>query len=441
LKNFKKHFWQIGKISFPLTLATASGTLLVFIDSLFATRVSIESYEAVFLTLPIMGVGTGIGIGLAAAIADLVSKEKDLENIKRLNIASLLLSFISMAIFLYVAIFQMDMIERVAGLDKLESDSLIVLEFRNYWSVILWTFPVQILFSLTIQFLTILEKQKAGIYIVLIILLLNVILDYSFTQVLPWGVEGLAYSTMGVFSAGVILSFFPLRKEHYFQFPFPSIFDSAFLKAFGQLTMTTLLIFMSIVIFSIAGILLNKMALSISTAALVTYAVFRQIMEVIILTTRGLSGGFIIYLGTAIRDKATEDYFPIYWAATAWIAIVNIIGAFLMFFFPELLINFFENIDANLFPDIQYIFLLGAIILIVFILPRMAQIGFISLNKSALLVINSVVFVIVQLVAAYYWTKTYGVFGLAYAELAACLSSLFIFLPLFFYYLNQAKYK
>ncbi len=439
MKNFKRHFWQIGKISFPLTLATASATLLVFIDSLFATRIGIESYEAVFLTLPIMGVGTGIGIGLAAAIADLVSKEKALEQIKRLISASFLLSFISMLLFLYVAIFQMTLIERVAGLETLAADAPITLEFRKYWKVILWTFPLQILFSLTIQFLTILEKQKAGMYIILVLLLLNVILDYTFTQVLPWGVEGLAYSTMGVFSAGVLLSFFPLRKEAFFQLPYPPIFNMSFLKAFGQLTFSTILIFLSIVIFSIAGIILNKMALSISTAALVTYAIFRQIMEVIILTTRGLSGGFIIYLGNAIRDKATEEYFPIYWAATAWIALVNITGIILLLFFPTQLINFFENVDRQLFPDIIYIFLLGATILLVFILPRMAQIGFISLNKPVLLVVNSVVFVVVQLVTAYYWINTYGVFGLAYAELAACLSSFFIFLPLFFYYLNQAR--
>jgi len=439
LKNFKKHFWELGKISFPLTLAATSATLLVFIDSLFATRVGIESYEAVFLTLPIMGVGTGIGIGLAAAIADLVSKEKKLEQIKRLISASFLLSFISMLLFLYVAIFKMDMIERVAGLQTLDADSPIITEFRKYWKVILWTFPLQILFSLIFQFLTVLDQQKAGIYIILTLLILNVILDYWFTQILPWGVEGLAYSTMGVFSVGVLLSFFPLRKEAYFQLPYPPIFNSVFLKAFGQLTLTTILIFLSVVIFSIAGIVLNKMALGISTAALVTYAVFRQIMEVIILATRGLSGGFIIYLGNAIRDKATEEYFPIYWAATAWIALINITGVILLLFCPKQLIGFFENIDPQLFPDITYIFCLGAIIFVVFILPRMAQIGFISLNKPILLVVNSVFFVVVQLVAAYYWISTYGVFALAYAEIVACLSSLIIFLPLFFYYLDQAK--
>lgn len=441
LKNFKRHFWQIGKISFPLTLATAAGTLLVFIDSLFATRVSIEAYESIFLTLPIMGVGTGIGIGLAAAIADLVSKEKELVNIKRLITASFLLSFISMLVFLYVAIFEMNMIEGVAGLHKLEADSLIVIEFRKYWKVILWTFPLQILFSLVIQFLTILEKQRAGIYIVLTLILLNVILDYCFTQVLPWGVEGLAYSTMGVFSAGVLLSFFPLKSADYFKLPYPTIFDRLFLKAFGQLTFTTLLIFLSIVIFSIAGIILNKMALSLSTDALVTYAIFRQIMEVIILTSRGLSGGFIIYLGNALRDKASKEYFPIYWAATAWIAVINFIGIIMTLFYPNVLINFFDNVDPSLFPDIEYILLIGTCILFIFILPRMAQIGFISLNKPILLVGNSVVFVIVHLVAAYYWIKTYGVFGLAYAEFAACASSFFIFLPIFFYYLDQEKRK
>ncbi len=439
MKNLKHHFWEIGKISFPLTLAAAAGTLLVFIDSLFATRVSIETYEAVFLTLPIMGAGTGIGIGLAAAIADLIAKEKDLVNIKRLLTASFLLSFLSMLVFLYLAIFQIDWIERVAGLQHLEEDSPIINEFRKYWKVILWTFPVQILFSLTIQFLTILEKQKAGIYTILAILLLNIVLDYVFTQVLSWGAEGLAYSTMGVFSAGILFCLFPLKNEAYFQLPYPKVFNRAFLKAFGQLTLNTLMIFMSVVIFSIAGILLNKMALSISTAALVTYAVFRQIMEFIILTTRGLLGGFIIYMGNAIRDKATASYFPIYWAATAWIAIINITGMIFLFFFPNLLISFFENIDEALIPDIKHIFLVGILILFVFILPRMAQIGFISLNKSALLVINSVTFVIIQLVAAYYWTKTHGVFGLAYAELLACLSSLLIFVPLYFYLLNQAK--
>jgi len=439
LNNFKKHFWELGKISLPLTLATAASTLLVFIDSFFATRVSIESYEAVFLTLPIMGIGTGIGIGLAAAIADLISKEKDLVEIKRLVTASFVLASISMLIFLYFALFQKGLIERTAGLDKLKPDSLIIQEFRNYWKVILWTFPVQILFSLTIQFLTILKKQRVGTNIVIAMLFINVILDYAFTQMLPWGVEGLAYSSMGVFSAGVLLSVLPLKRESYFQFPFPTIFNKKFLIAFGRLTFTTLLIFLSIVIFTIMAIILNRMALEISTSALVIYAVFRQIMEVVIITTRGLSGGFIIYLGNAMRDKATQDYFPIYWAATGWIAVTNLTGAFLMLAFPTRLTNFFENIDIALYPDIAYALIIGALILFIFIMPRMGQIGFISLNKPVLLVTNSVVFVLIQLAAAYYWVPTHGVFGLVYAELAACILSGIIFLPLFFYHLNQAK--
>jgi len=438
LKNFKIHFWEIGKISFPLTLATASATILIFIDSLFATRISIESYEAVFLTLPIMGIGTGIGIGLAAAIADLISKETDLSNIKRLIAASLVLSLLSICAFLYVAIFHVESIESVAGLTELDSDSLIPIEFRKYWQVVLWTFPMQILFALSIQYLTILKKQKAGIYIVLMLLVLNVILDYWFTQILPWGVEGLAYSTMGVFSAGVLVSILPLRKEEYFHWPYPSIYNKAFAVAFGKLSLTTFLIFLTIVIFSIAGIILNKMALRLSTAALVTYAVFRQIMEVIILATRGLSGGFIIYFGNAIRDKATAEYFPIYWAATAWIAVVNIIGCILMYFYPHALINLFDNIELSLYSDIVYILMLGVIILLIFIIPKMAQIGFISLNRPILLVLCSVVFVIVQVVTAYYWIQSYGVFGLAYAEIAACLSTLLIFFPLFVYHLRKS---
>ena len=131
MKNFKTHFWQLGKISLPLTLATAASTILVFIDSLFATRVSIESYEAVFLTLPIIGIGMGIGVGLAAAIADLVSKEKLLINIKRLTVASFLLAFLSSLLFLYFAIFHLESIEKIAGLTELKNYSLIPIEFRK----------------------------------------------------------------------------------------------------------------------------------------------------------------------------------------------------------------------------------------------------------------------------------------------------------------------
>jgi len=370
-----------------------------------------------------MGVATGVGIGLAAAIADLVSKEKELMQIKRLITASFMLSFISMLIFFYIAIFHTTMIESVAGLGKLAEDAPIKNEFRQYWKIILWTFPMQILFALTIQYLTILEKQKEGIYIVLILLLVNVILDYVFAIALPWGVQGLAYSTMGVFSIGVLLSFSPLRQESYFKLPYPPIYDSASFRALGRLSLITFLIFLTVVIFSVSGIILNKLALQLAAGALVTFAIFRQIMEVIILTTRGLSGGFIIYLGNAFRDKATSEYFPIYWAATAWIAIVNIMGIILMLFFPDLLINLFDNIDPKLIPDIKYIFIIGAVILLIFILPRMAQIGFISLNKTGILVMCSVVFVSVQITCAYLWIDSYGVNGLVYAELAAGIAN------------------
>ena len=388
-----------------------------------------------------MGVATGVGIGLSAAIADLVSKEKDLVHIKRFIASSMLLSLLSILAFFYVAIFHAGMIENVAGLNKLSPDSLITSEFRKYWKVILWTFPMQIFFALTIQYLTILEKQKAGINIVLMLLVLNVVLDYLFTRVMPWGVEGLAYSTMCVFSFGVLVSLIPLRNEVYFKLPYPSISDKAFLAAFGKISLTTFLVFLTIVIFSISGIILNRLALGLSTAALVCYAVFRQIMEVVILVTRGFSGGFIIYFGNALRDKLNKEYFPIYWAATAWIAIVNLTGIFFMLFFPDTLIGFFENIEAELYAEIKNLFKVGAVILFIFILPRMAQIGFISLDKAVFLVLFSVVFVVVQLLIAFQWIDQYGVFSLVYAELLACFSCMLIFCPLFYYFLMNTKAK
>jgi len=441
LKNFKTHFWQVGKISFPLTLATASGTLLIFIDSFFATRISITTYKAVFLTIPIMSLATGIGVGLAGAIADLISKEKDLWNIKRLISASVLLSILSIFIFLYIAIFQSSWIEGVAGLDKLEPDSPIISEFREYWSVILWTFPMQVFFSVTIQFLTILEKQRAGTLVIIAILLLNILLDYLFTMVTPLGGEGLAYSTMGVFTVGVILSYLPMRKEAYFRLPYPSVFNRKFFNTFFQLTSTTMMIFVAIGIFGVSAVILNRIALDISTSTLVIFAVYSQIMQVIIITTRGLAGGFIIYLGKAIRDKNTSEYFPIYWASTAWIAVFNLSGAVLMVTIPTTLINFFDNIDIALYPDIIYFQMIGAIILVLFVLPRLAFIGFISVNKSYLLVMHSIVFVTVQLLAAQYWTKQIGVRGLVHAELLAAVVNSIVFTLLFFYFLNKLKIK
>jgi len=439
LKNFKTHFWQLGKISLPLTLATASGTILIFIDSLFATRVSIETYEAVFLTLPIMGLSMGIGVGLAAAVADLISKEKEVVNIKRLVAASCLLALLCILGFLYIAIFQADLIERVAGIHKLPEDSEIASEFRSYWKVILWTFPMQIFFALTVQFLTILEKQKAGTFIIIAIMTINVILDYVFTQVFQWGAEGLAYSTMGVFSAGVLLSCIPLRKETYFHLPYPTIFNRPFFQAFTKMSVMTFLIFLTVAIFSISAMVLNQIAIGISTSALVIFAVYTQIMRVIIITTRGLGGGFIIYLGNALRDKNTEEYYPIYWAATAWIAVAQVIGAILMFVFPSTLINFFENIDTALIPDLIYCLAMGALILIVFILPRMAVIGFISINKPVFMVLHSIIFVSMHLSLAYYWTRTGDVKGIIQAELVTAAATTLLTVPIFFYFLGRAK--
>lgn len=439
MNNFKTHFWQLGKISLPLTLATASGTILIFIDSLFATRVSIETYEAIFLTLPIMGLSTGIGVGLSASVADLISKEKELLNIKRLISASVILAALCILVFLYVAIFQTDLIERVAGVHKLSADSLITLEFRNYWKIILWTFPMQIFFALTVQLLTILEKQKAGTAIIIAILIINIFLDYLFTQVFDWGAAGLAYSTMGVFSAGVLLSLIPLRKEPYFQLPYPSILNRLFFQAFSKMTIMTFLIFLTVAIFSVSAMVLNQIALDISTSVLVIFAVYTQIMRVIIITTRGLGGGFIIYFGNALRDKNTEEYYPIYWAATAWIAVAQVTGAVLMFLFPNTLINFFDNVDVALFPDLIYCLAMGAVILIVFILPRMAVIGFISLNRPVFMVLHSIIFVTMHLSLAFYWTQTGDVKGIIQAELVTALVTNLFVLPVFYYYLSKSK--
>ncbi len=439
MKNFKHHFKRIFEISFPLTLATAAGTILILIDSFFATRISIESYEAVFLTLPIMGLATGIGIGLAAAIADLVSKEKDLEQIKRLISSSFVLTAFSVVVFLYITLFHPDWIERVAGLHRLEDGSRITSEFRTYWSIVLWTFPVQVLFSITMQFLTMLEKQRMGLYIIAFNIALNVCLDYLFTQILGWGISGLGYATMSVFTVGVLLSFIPLRKEAFFQWPYPSLMTAQFLGALAKMSLTSFLIFISVAIFSVSAIIMNQMALAISTKALVIYAIYGQIMRLFIITTRGLAGGFIIYLGTALRDKKTADYFPIYWAATAWIGVINIIGAILMLVIPTQLIQLYDNVDPALYPQIIYFLTLGALIMVLQILPRMATVGFISLNKSYLLVVHSISYVIIQIATAYYWTQSYGTDGLIDAELAASVFGNLLFLPIFYYLLNQVR--
>ncbi|MGK0389419.1 MAG: MATE family multidrug resistance protein [Maribacter sp.] len=437
--NFKTHFRRIGEISFPLTLATASGTFLILIDSFFATRISIESYEAVFLTLPIMALATGVGVGLSAAIADLISKETELTKIKRFISASFILAIASIIGFLLVSVFKNDLIEDIAGIAQLDKSSIIATEFRNYWKVILWTFPLQIFFSMSVQFLTILEKQKKGLYIIVCNIILNILLDYYFTIYLGWGVEGLAYSTMGVFAAGVFLSIFMLRKEAFFQSPYPTIFDKWALSSLLKMTSTTSLIFISIGIFSISSIILNKIALGISTSALVVLAIYSQVMQIFIITTRGLAGGFLIYFGNALRDKATADYFPIYWAATAWMAVFNGTGVILMIAMPETLIHLFENVEATLIPEIIYFMSIGALIMTIYILPRMATIGFISLNKAPLLVAHSILFVTIQIFAATYWTQSYGTNGLIHAELVAATISSVLFLPLFYYFLRSEK--
>lgn len=437
--KFKNHFWQLGKLAFPLTLATASGTLLVFIDSLFATRITINTYEAVFLTLPIMGIGASIGVAIAAAIADLVSKEKDIYQIKRFIFGSYLLCLLSAVFFVFLGIFHLDIIEKIAGLNKLPPDSLIVSEFRAYWKVIIWTLPLQIIFALVVQFLTMLDKLKESMIIILTSLVLNVLLDFLFTQVLPYGVKGLAYSTMGVFTSSLLLSVFLLRNESWFKKPYPLIFDKLFVKALGKLGLTTFLIFLTMVIFSVAAIILNNFALKLKAGSLVVFAVFRQVMEVIIMTTRGFAGGYLIYLGNALRDRNIEDYFQIYWAATSWQAIVNIIGIIIMLFFPDTIINLFSNIDPILYPEIRKVFRVAALILFIFILSRMAQMGFISLDKTLLLVLSSVIFVTAQLIAAYYWVDSLGVVGLVYAELLAGAILFLIFVPLFYYLLIRRK--
>jgi len=68
----------------------------------------------------------------AAAIADLIVKEKGLDNINRLVVAIILLATLSMLGFLFVAIFHKEMIEGFAGLRELDAGSLTLVEFRSY---------------------------------------------------------------------------------------------------------------------------------------------------------------------------------------------------------------------------------------------------------------------------------------------------------------------
>jgi Na+-driven multidrug efflux pump len=324
--------------------------------------------------------------------------------------------------------------------NKIDAQSNVYKLFSQYWDIVKWSLPLQIFFSISIQILNILKKDKIGIIIIIVCNLLNIIGNFLFTQIYPFGIKGLGYSTVIVFLSGLIVALIYISKAEFIGADLNRKDSDRFKKSIRKLSVNSILIFLSIGVFNIGSLIFNHLALSISSNTLIIYGVSSQIRQMFSLTTRGFSGGFLVQLGTVIKERQYTSIIPIYWSATLWIGIVYVLGCLLMMITPNSLINIFGNTSQNLTAHISYFLFIGGFILLIQILPRMSQIGFLSIESPHYLVIQSVFLVFIESLFAYYLIQISGYKGLILGQLFGNLLTTIIFVPLFFY-LIQKKFK
>lgn len=442
---FKKTIYNLWVRAIPLFYGGMLITFMSLLEGIYLAKYSDHALNALLLTVPLITIINSVAAGLGSAISKNISKSNSFkEKAKEIYMILFLVLIIGIVIILCGYFFEPYIIS-LYDLNSVPFKKELLL-FTDYWNWLLPSFLIQLLITIIIQVLVTEGKVKEANLILLTITLINILLSPLLIFSFNLGIIGAAISTNVAFCGGCIASLVLVNKQinkiinNFLIVKETKI--SVFLGIFKSQIKTSLSVFCAISVFSIGAFYINQLALKESMIAITVLGIAEQLKTIFSLTTRGVAGAYLIEFGRDLSRKNYLNYYKTYWAATFIIGVIYLVGVILFVVFPGLISKGYNLTELKTINLLKCLLLLNSIILIIEILPRAAQIGFLNLNKEMALFLQSGITVLLSCLMAKYLMPIYGIYGIVYGQIIGVFITSIMFLSYFYFLLNkQVKFE
>jgi Na+-driven multidrug efflux pump len=403
------------RASLPLILGGSASTLMTFVDGLFVAAYSVEAFNALVLAVPLVGTVTAVGSGVAVAAAESFAASRARGARQRAVLVSLILAVLASTIVVWAALAFAPEIARLAGLTAAGALALEYAFFRQYWVWVTPSFPALVALTLLVQLLVSLGRTGAANRIVLGAAAANVVGDAVLVGALGLGVVGAAVATDLALAGAALAAAAVLRRD----LTLPRrVRASALARPLGRQALSAAMIFCAMGIFVAGDVMFGRLAAAHSPAAVTLLGIAAQMKSVFLIPTRGVCAAYVAVFGATLAARRAGRYFADYWGATSLVAAFYAAGAVVLFAFAGPLTRLYGDLHAGLLADAVFFLRIAAMSLLVLILGRVAQVGFVALGHPYGAAVQSTLMVGLAYAGAAVMLARDGVRGLAVGQLA-----------------------
>ncbi|MBS0031781.1 hypothetical protein ACTJJ0_32615 [Chitinophaga sp. 22321] len=436
------HAAMIGKLvktAIPLSFGGLAITFLAIMDGIFVYRYAAAAYEAIVLSIPLISVVSGISAAIAVAIANGVSRSSDESTLFR----EIYVVFI-IALILAIAVFLLSngLTDRIIGYYRI-GEVPTGGYFRIYWRNMISAFVLQVYFSLLVQFITSIGKIRQANIALLVMLGVNLLVNPLLIFMMGYGIKGAAIATNLSYLAGFLVIFgiwlWPARSTFYRLCRFGKcMVHNRLLQVTVKAQVTDVVsVFISSMVFTIRSVLFTKLALGQGPLAITVFGIAEQLKNICIMPVRGVVSAYLVEFGKLLSQRNIAGYATVYWQATIITGVVHFGIGLLFVLTSGYIADIYGITDVSARNLLRYFIFYTFLILLVEILPRCAQFGFLSVGKPGIFISHSIVTVTLSYAFMMAAMKYQPVEGLMTGQLSGILLTSVIFVFIFFRILKK----
>jgi len=431
-QHLGREFRQIGLASIPLAASGVLASVLGLIDAYCILLTSRIGFAALSLAVPVAALVFAVGIAVGSAV---VSAPPALRGRPVVGAALLLGVVASLLCMVVLPVLAPLLIARSIGAggeaERISDDAA-----RYLWALAP-CFGPQIGLAIAFQSLTARRLLKRLNRLLLLIVAVNAVTTPLAVFVLRWGVVGAAVGTDLAYLVGVLALAGQSGIAASRRGELSALIGDG-LPALRWMLQASAAIFASVSLALLASVAFGLLAAWHGLRTVVLFGVLEMLRNITTLPTRGIAGAFLVRLSEAIVRRQREHYVPIYWAATGWIAILYGAEAIVLVAFPEPVSSLFRIAAPT--SMLRDFYLAIAVLNLVSVLPRAAQVGFLPLGRPSLVFFHSLVFVLCAIMFAIRFILDYGILAIVWGQVLGLALCHLIFIPIFFRSLGEVAH-
>ncbi|QOI45238.1 MATE family efflux transporter (plasmid) [Leptospira interrogans serovar Canicola] len=427
----KQAFKDLWAASFSLTLGGLISSIMTGLDAIYLSHLSPNALNAITISSPYIGIVMSISAGLGTAISNSISRSTKSHHLRKELFASMTLTSIAMVVIGFLSYYSVEFIINSVGLHEDKSLKPILPYFEDYWYYLIPGQLLLVMFTVLLQILVAFGDTKINL-ILFKVCCINIILNPIFIFGLKFGCKGAALSTDLAYLFGVTFCLFNSKK--YLRFK-KIKYSSLILPAIYRQTKTAIVVFVGMGIWSVYGVLFNGLAASQGAAVLFAIGIYDQIQSFFATLTRGICGGFLVVFNKTLSERLYSNYVPIFVCSIVVVQFIFLIGWAISLFFPNYFKSAYGINESVLSIELATFLKFGAWLLFISGIPRISQIGFLSLDKSWLFALNSFVMIILGYCISFFLTDIISFSAIPVGQVSAHIICDIVFVPSFIFLL------